>query len=483
MSSEENNKTRHARNRSGRGAREMHTATCSSCGQEARVPFVPSPERPVYCADCFRAAKDRPASIAPAPTEDPELEFTVFGLDERLLRAVKQLGYRNPTPIQVQGIPAVMTGDDLIGTAQTGTGKTAVFVLPILHRLLTRPVTERRTRVLIVAPTRELAEQINTAIKQLGVFTGIRSATVYGGVGMEPQEKALRAKVDIIVACPGRMLDHLKRGTVKLGGIDILVLDEADRLLDMGFMPDVKRLLSHLPRERQTLLFSATFPPELKELTDIMRRPQRVDIGIKAPARTVDHALYVVPAHLKQGLLLSLLEDPDMTSVLTFARTRHGANRLERNIERAGHKVIALHSDKTQGQRQRALDDFKKGVYPIMVATDIAARGLDIVDVTHVINYDIPDTADTYIHRIGRTGRAEKSGDAMTLVTLEELKDIAEIEKILGTRIERRALDRFDYTVQPPPVKEFERALASKQGARNGRAGARSGVRRGRARR
>lgn len=478
MSQEENVITYRAVKHPGRGEeRARHSATCSVCGNEALVPFVPSPDKPVYCDSCFKTKREaskakrqrakRPV-VEPVVVQQKEIiptdtsAFGKFGLDERLLRGVAEAGYEEPTEIQQKSIPMIMTGRDFIGTAQTGTGKTAAFVLPILHKLLQDRSSKGTTKVLVLSPTRELAEQTYDCIRQLGKHTRISATTVYGGVGMDPQEKALRRGVDIVVACPGRLLDHMGRGSAKLNDLTMLVLDEADRMLDMGFMPDVKRILKQLPKHRQTMLLSATIPPELAELTQVLNDADRVDIGIKAPAKTVDHALYICPAHLKEGLLLSMLDSPDLSSVLIFARTRHRADRLARKLEKAGHSVVAMHSDKTQGQRQKALGDFKSGKFQIMVATDIAARGLDIADVSHVINYDIPDTADTYIHRIGRTGRAEKEGDAMTIVTSEDMGVVADIEKALGQRIERRAIDRFDYNVAPPQIKEFEKVLQAK---------------------
>ena len=358
----------------------------------------------------------------------------------------------------MQAIPLGLAGHDLIGTAQTGTGKTAAFVLPILQRLLSDPGKPGRTRALIVTPTRELAEQIHTTIQRLSRGTNIRSATIYGGVGMGPQEHALRSGAEIIVATPGRLLDHMDRGGAPLKSIEMLVLDEADRMLDMGFLPAVKRILSHIPRDRQTMLFSATFAPELNLLAaQALRNPQRVDVGMGAPTHTIAHALYPVAQHLKTALVLQLLRVTDTNSVLIFTRTKHRANRVAEQIERAGFRVAALHSNKSQNQRQKALDQFRSGEVQILVATDIAARGLDIATISHVINYDIPDGADTYMHRIGRTARAEREGDAMTLITHEDEAQVREIERALKARIERRTLPEFDYTVAPAVRDEFQR--------------------------
>jgi ATP-dependent RNA helicase RhlE len=377
------------------------------------------------------------------------VNFTQFNLDSRLMAGVDRLGYVEATPIQVAAIPAALAGQDLIGTAQTGTGKTAAFVLPILNKLLRGP--RNRARALIVTPTRELAEQINDSIRNLATGTRLRSATVYGGVGAAPQLKALRDGVEILVACPGRLLDHIAQGNARLDSIEVLVLDEADRMLDMGFLPDVRRILKHVPVHRQTMLFSATFPPEIEQLAaQTLKNPKRIAIGLSRPAHTVAHALYPVPQHLKTALLLRLLKQTDTESVLVFTRTRHRAHRLARQIGAAGYKATSLHSDRTQGQRQAALNGFKDGTYQIMVATDIAARGLDVEHISHVINYDMPDTADAYIHRIGRTGRAERTGDAFTLVTPDDQDMIRALEKIMNKPLPRRTLDGFDYAAPAP---------------------------------
>jgi ATP-dependent RNA helicase RhlE len=378
------------------------------------------------------------------------VSFEQFNLDPRLMAGIKRLGYITPTPIQIKTIPAALAGEDLIGTAQTGTGKTAAFVLPILHRLLNGP--RRRARALIVTPTRELAEQIHAAVRDLGIGTGLRSATLYGGVGAAPQVKALREGTEILVACPGRLLDHLRQGNAHLESVEVLVLDEADRMLDMGFLPDVKRILTHVPNRRQTMLFSATFPAEIEQLAArTLRNPQRIAIGLSRPAHTVAHALYPVPRHLKTPLLLELLKRTKTDSVLVFTRTKHKAEKLSKQIHQAGFRATSLHSDRSQGQRQSALDGFRSGHYQIMVATDIAARGLDVEGISHVINFDMPATSDDYIHRIGRTGRVERSGDAFTLVTPDDKDMIRALEKMMGESLPRQTLEGFDYDV-PAPV-------------------------------
>jgi ATP-dependent RNA helicase RhlE len=377
------------------------------------------------------------------------VSFKQFDLDPRLLQAVGVAGYIVPTPIQTAAIPPAMAGHDLIGTAQTGTGKTAAFVLPILQRLLSGP--RRRVRALVVTPTRELAEQIHETFRALGRQTGLRSATIYGGVGMAPQEQALRDGVEILVACPGRLLDHIGRGNARLKDLEVLVLDEGDRMFDMGFLPDVRRILSHLPAERQTMLFSATFPPEVEKLAaQSLRRPRRIAVGLTRPAETVTHALYSTPAHLKTALLLALLKETGMRSVLVFTRTKHRATRLAKQIGREGYRVGMLHGDRSQNQRQAALDSFREGRIQILVATDIAARGIDVQEISHVINYDVPDTADAYIHRVGRTGRAALEGDAFTLVTPEDDEMVRAIEKAVGKPLPRRTVAGFDYKAPAP---------------------------------
>jgi len=379
------------------------------------------------------------------------LNFEQFNLDSRLMVGIKKAGYETATPIQEASIPAALRGRDIIGTAQTGTGKTAAFVLPILHRLLFDG-PRNVTRVVIVTPTRELAEQIHDVVKALSAGTKLRSATIYGGVGPAPQVKALRDGAEILIVCPGRFLDLVNQGHARLAKVETLVLDEADRMFDMGFLPDVKRIIKALPVQRQTMLFSATFPSEVELLAgSSLKNPQKIAMGISRPAHTVTHALYPVPPHLKSQLLLALLKKTDTNSVLIFARTKYRAQKVAQQIERAGHKVTSLHGDRSQGQRQSALRGFKDGTHQIMVATDIAARGLDVESISHVINYDMPDTADAYIHRIGRTGRAERTGDAFTLVTGEDTDMIRTLERIMGSPLKRETLEDFDYTAAAPP--------------------------------
>ena len=384
------------------------------------------------------------------------MNFEQFNLDSRLMQGIKVAGYEIATPIQEAAIPAALRERDIIGTAQTGTGKTAAFVLPILNKLLDGP--RGMPRALIVTPTRELAEQINQVIRSLAVGTRLRSATIYGGVTASRQIKALKDGTEILVACPGRLLDLIQQRYAKLERIEILVLDEADRMFDMGFLPDVKRIIKAVPVQRQTMLFSATFPAEVELLaSQSLKQPQKIAMGISKPAITVTHALYPVPQHLKSALLLKLLKQTDTDSVLIFTRTKHRADKLARQIAHAGHRVTSLHSNRTQGQREQALRGFKTGHFHIMVATDIAARGLDIDSISHVINFDMPDTADAYIHRIGRTGRAQRTGDAFTLVTPEDKDMIRSLERIMGAPIKRETFPDFDYTVAAPPRSGHER--------------------------
>ena len=378
------------------------------------------------------------------------MNFSQFNLDPRLTQGIQKAGYDTPTPIQQAAIPAAVRGRDIIGTAQTGTGKTAAFVLPILNKLLDGP--RNMPRALIVTPTRELAEQINDVIKVLSVGTKLKSTTIYGGVGANPQIQALRNGAEILVACPGRLLDLIAQGHAKMANIEVLVLDEADRMFDMGFLPDVRRIVKAVPEKRQTMMFSATFPPDVELLAQLaLKQPQKIAMGIIKPAHTVAHALYPVPPHLKSKLLIELLKRTDTNSVLIFTRTKYRAQKVSQQILRAGFKVTSLHGDRSQGQRQAALKGFKSGHHDIMVATDIAARGLDIETISHVINYDMPDTADAYIHRIGRTGRAQRTGDAFTLVTPEDNAMIRTLERIMGQPLKRETVDGFDYTAPAPP--------------------------------
>lgn len=375
------------------------------------------------------------------------MNFKSFSLHPTIADCIAAAGYVSPTPIQARAIPKILNNHDVMGIAQTGTGKTAAFVLPILNRLV-----EEKTaciRALIVAPTRELVEQIHQTIENLGRKTGIKSATVYGGVGINPQIQKLK-QADIVVACPGRLLDHISRNTVDLSHLDMLVVDEADQMFDMGFIPDIRRILGHIPQRRQTLLFSATMPTEIRRLAkELLQNPTTVQIGTVAPADTVQHALYPVANHLKTALLLKLLGTTTADSVLVFTRTKHRAKRLGKKLANAGYRSTSLQGNLSQGRRQAALDGFRDGTFKILVATDIAARGIDVTQVSHVINYDIPSTPDAYIHRIGRTGRATRNGEAFTFVT-EDDKNIARaIYRTIGPSIQHKTLAGFNYDAAP----------------------------------
>jgi ATP-dependent RNA helicase RhlE len=400
------------------------------------------------------------------------MDFSSFKLHPKIAAGVKALGYETPTPIQAQAIPPVLVGKDVMGLAQTGTGKTAAFVLPILERLLPGP--RGRVRSLIITPTRELAEQIHVSIGKLGRNTHLRSCAVYGGVPVNPQVQRLRGLVDMVVACPGRLLDHLNRKTIDLAGLEVLVIDEADRMFDMGFLPDVRRIVKQLPPKRQTLMFSATMADDIRKLTDeVLRDPVTVRVGRTTPADTVSHALYPVGEHLKTALLMELLKQTDAESVLIFTRTKHRTRRIGQQLEKAGYRAASLQGNLSQNKRREALEGFRKGSYQILVATDIAARGIDVLSISHVINYDIPDTTDAYTHRIGRTGRAAKTGDAFTFVTPGDQPLVRDIERILGGKIERRMLKDFDYEKQAPvrdaefarPPFERQRPLRRAEGA------------------
>lgn len=370
--------------------------------------------------------------------------FNDFSLDPRIKSGIKDAGYVTPTPIQEKAIPLVLRGGDILGLAQTGTGKTAAFALPILQRLLKGP--RRRVRALIVAPTRELAEQIHQAIGDLGRKTGIRSLAVYGGVSKNPQLAELKKGVEIVVACPGRLLDHLGERAIDLSNVEVLVLDEADRMCDMGFLPDIRRILKAVPSERQTLFFSATMPTEIRGLADTMLKdPTTVQIGISAPAETVSHALYPVPLELKKDLLFAILNQTPTGRVLIFTRTKHRAKSLAVQLQKRKYRAAPLQGNMSQNRRQDSINGFRGGKYDVLVATDIAARGIDVSEVTHVINFDMPDTVDAYTHRIGRTGRALLTGDAFTLAVTEDEPILRSIEKVLGSPIERRSLADFDY--------------------------------------
>ena len=365
------------------------------------------------------------------------MNFDSFPFHPQISAGITAAGYSIPTPIQQRSIPHIIEGHDVLGLAQTGTGKTAAFVLPILQHLLNGP--RGKLRALILSPTRELAEQTHMAIATLGRQTRLRSLTLYGGVSPQPQIKTLRAGVEIAVACPGRLLDLMSQGEVNLRTIEILVIDEADRMFDMGFLPDIRRILASLPAQRQTLLFSATMPAEVRDLaTAVLKRPVTVEVGISRPVETVSHAVYPVEATQKPEVLLSLLRLPGRGQVLVFTRTKYRAKKLAEKLAKAGLRATSLQGNLSQTQRQKAMDGFRSGHFQVLVATDIAARGIDVSEITHVINYDMPDTADAYTHRIGRTGRMAHRGAAYSLVTAEDAPMLRTIERLLGRPLERR---------------------------------------------
>ena len=398
------------------------------------------------------------------------MNFEELNLDRRLLASVRDLGYTNPTPIQEQAIPVALEGRDLLGLAQTGTGKTAGFMLPILQRLLTGPLGP--VRALIVAPTRELAEQIHQTVADLGKNTKIRSVTIYGGVSKVTQAKALNRGAEIVVACPGRILDHVNDRSIDLSRVEVLVLDEADTMCDMGFLPDVRRILTHLPRKRQTLFFAATMPDEIRGLSkDILDNPTTVQIGIIAPAKTVSHSLYPVTDALKKQLLMDMLRQTATGRVMIFTRTKHRARGLARDLEQAKYRVAPLQGNMSQNRRLQAINGFRAGKYDVLVATDLASRGIDVSEVSHVVNFDMPDTVDAYIHRIGRTGRAEQTGEAFTLTLPEDKVLVREIEAVLGARIERRRLPDFDYGSFRPDIEESKSRPESQRTAQRHRHG------------
>jgi ATP-dependent RNA helicase RhlE len=373
-----------------------------------------------------------------------DVTFADLGLAPPLLDALREAGYERPTPIQREAIPLALTGRDLIGLAQTGTGKTASFTLPMVHRLLGGP---RRTRVLVLTPTRELCLQVEESVRKYSKHAPVDCIPVYGGVGYEPQERALRNGVDVVVATPGRLLDHLEKRNVDFTYLETLVLDEADRMLDMGFAPQINRIVEQIPRYRQTLLFSATMPPEVEALgRKYLRKPVVVQVGRRSgAAKTVTHAVYPVPRHRKNDLLVHLLKADEHDSVLVFTRTKSGADRVVRDLSQAGIQAGAMHADKSQRERMAALDDFKSGKLRVLVATDIAQRGLDISGITHVINFDVPQQPEDYVHRIGRTGRAASTGDAYTFMSAEEIGMVRTIERVIGQEIPRVSVPGFDF--------------------------------------
>jgi ATP-dependent RNA helicase RhlE len=407
------------------------------------------------------------------------MPFSSFPLHPDLLRGVKELGFTRPTPIQEQAIPPAAEGKDILACAMTGSGKTAAFLLPILHRLIGK--SRGTTRVLILTPTRELAAQIHQHLEQLAMHTPVTGAAVFGGVGMGPQEHALRSGVDVVVATPGRLLDHLRHAYARLTRLEILVLDEADRMLDMGFLPDIRRILAQIPKKRQTLFFSATMPREIVGLSrEMLHDPVRIDLERKsAPAVGITQAVYPVARELKSALLVELLKRDIVADAIVFTRTKHRANRLADFLERHGVSTARIHGNRSQSQRTLALAGFKQGKHRVLVATDIVARGIDIEDLSHVINFDVPADPDSYIHRVGRTARAAATGDAFTFVSPDEDRELQDIERVLGKRLPRVTLPGFDYAKKTAerleiPIAERLRAHRAAKGPGRGRPQVRS---------
>jgi len=378
--------------------------------------------------------------------------FSKFGLHADLLHGVKDLGFQRPTPIQTDAIPPAMAGHDLLACAMTGSGKTVAFLLPILHKLIAKH--RGTTRALVLTPTRELAAQILSDLEAVATHTPISAASVFGGVGMGPQEHAFKSGVDVIVGTPGRLLDHFRLPYARLSGLEFLVLDEADRMLDMGFLPDIRRILRHIPRKRQTLFFSATMPPAIAALArEMLHQPATINLERQsAPATGITHAVYPVPQHLKPALLLALVRGGEVNDALVFTRTKHRANRLQRYLADQNVRVERIHGNRSQNQRTEALAGFKSGKYQVLVATDIAARGIDVTALGHVINFDVPHVAEDYIHRVGRTARAERTGSAFTFVSPEEESDLRGIEKAVGKRLPRVTMPDFDYAAAAAPA-------------------------------
>jgi ATP-dependent RNA helicase RhlE len=400
---------------------------------------------------------DVPAGLQRAPTPDNHLAFSALELHPTLLRGVEDLGFVRPTPIQTHAIPPALEGRDLLACAATGSGKTAAFILPILHQLIDLP--RGTTRALVLAPTRELALQIQADVVGLARYTGITAAPVHGGVAMGPQERSFRKGADIIVATPGRLLDHFQYDYAALSGLKFLVLDEADRMLDMGFLPDIRRVLRHVPSPKQTFFFSATMPPPIEALTgEILRTPAKIALQRRAaPAQGIAQAVYPVPSSLRGALLVELLKQGHMKDALVFTRTKHRANRLAKLLNRNGISAERIHGNRSQAQRTKALAGFKAGQYRVLVATDIAARGIDIEALGHVVNFDVPAVPEDYIHRVGRTARAELTGEAFTLVAPEDEADLRRIERVVGSKLPRVRLDDFAYDAAPDESLEVPR--------------------------
>jgi superfamily II DNA/RNA helicase len=383
------------------------------------------------------------------------MSFAVFDFHPHIATAIQKSGYTVPTPIQIQAIPPVLEGRDLLGLAQTGTGKTSAFILPTLQRLLDGP--RKSVRALIMAPTRELAEQIHGYIDKMAYMTNLRSAVVYGGVSKQTQARTIRNGVEIIVACPGRLLDHLNDRTINLANVEILILDEADHMFDKGFLPDIRRILKSVPKKRQTLVFSATMPSEIRHLAeDILANPVKVQINHTQAAPSISHALIPVEQKRKTELLKNILTQKKMTTTLVFTKTKYKAKNVAQQLENSGYRATSLQGNLSQNKRQQALDGFKSGTFNVLVATDIAARGIDVSGISHVINYDVPDTAETYTHRTGRTGRAACTGEAFTFMTAADSRIIRVIEQTLGKKIPRETISGFNLDAQDQITAEKE---------------------------
>jgi ATP-dependent RNA helicase RhlE len=402
------------------------------------------------------------------------MSFTNFNLDPRLLKNIQALEFEEPTPIQIATIPAALTGQDILGSAETGTGKTAAYLLPILHRLINSP-RPRRPRVLVLVPTRELALQVAEHARLLGTNTGIRSVAIYGGVSLGNQEEALRRGVDIVIATPGRLLDHVERRNIGFEDLQVLVLDEADRMLDIGFLPDIRRVVKMLPKERQTLLFSATLQPIINLAYEVTRKAVRVEVEKKVTPDAIEQAFFPVPEHLKMQLLKQLLEDHTMDSVLIFSRTKHRADKIVRDLQRAKIQADVIHGNRSQSQRVAALEAFRRGNSRVLVATDIAARGIDVEGISHVINFDMPMQVEDYVHRIGRTGRAEADGQAYTFVTPVDEALARRIEAVMKKKLPRRTLDGIDYRTPAAKIPDADAVRRYVEANRRKAVGARAG--------
>ncbi|MDE0884122.1 MAG: DEAD/DEAH box helicase [Myxococcota bacterium] len=414
-------------------------------------------------------------------TNDSPAGFDLFGFHSTLIRGLEAAGFEDPRPIQVETIPAALTGRDVLGLAQTGTGKTAAFALPLLDRF----VHERAPgpRALILAPTRELATQIDAEIRSLARYTRVKAVTVFGGVSAHGQIKALRANPEIVVGCPGRVLDLIGQGVLQLRNIEALVLDEADHMFDMGFLPDLRRILKSLPANRQNLLFSATMPTEIRKLADgLLRDPHVAQLSVSGPAETIDHALLPIREDRKRDLLERILSEESCESAIVFTRTKHRAKRIARQLDQSGHRAISLQGNMSQSQRDRAMKGFRKGQYDVLVATDIVARGIDVQGVSHVINFDVPNTPEAYTHRTGRTGRSENEGRALTFTTREDLAWLRATERKLGAPIDRRVIEGFE-SDSDELKKKPEKSSQTSRGAGSGRSRAAAPPRRNRSRR